>query len=177
MKYEIHLTVDPYEIDRCSFMSFCKAHNVKPLFIQNYKQGFIYPWQEDILTSSVIDTDYYGDAIKCMSDLAIELANFGFIVIRRKIEVDHTDFPSGWPSQYVESHLKLRSWEAGEEIKLPMSWSGKIIGTKRCRTYDELHQFFLDQFGLVPAKAEIEYCLIDDNEDHDMEWLESYANL
>jgi hypothetical protein len=107
LPFEIHITVDTD--DQTKFINCCKLLDVKPIVLDLQNDEL----PTDVMTSSVIITDNLG-AYTEMKRISDSLVNFGFTVVREKIETvpyhpaaPSEEYGTAGSGGYFESHLNI----------------------------------------------------------------------
>lgn len=188
--YEIHVTVETDDVDK--FKRVCLANRIKPIVIkfQNYLDGST---MTQVMTSQQVEGNYFAMKQE-LEYITTTLKGNGFKVVREKVEA----MPSMsrlMKGCYFESHLgfKVRQEDIDKlrqdcsEFGLHLSQNafkkdGEVItmmATLREKDLNDLEftdkvkgiQYQMIKRGYEVAKVIVEYCVIDNKEDLDREWL------
>lgn len=191
LDFEIHITVKEAEVE--PFMEDCSAIGVKPIILDLYTDGGPI---KDVMTSS----RFRGSTMEVMrhtKDLANEIRDLGYEVVREKIETVpwHPAAMVHAPKQsaYFEAHIaftpdeRLRAFAELHDVHMSRNAMKKgadvvAMGTYRVSadlTSPEKFKTMVEKIcksaelvGLkVRSRPHVEYSLWDTNEQHDKAWI------
>lgn len=191
LDFEIHITVKEAEVE--PFMEDCSAIGVKPIILDLYTDGGPI---KDVMTSS----RFRGSTTEVMrhtKDLAKELRDLGYVVVREKIETVpwHPAAMVQPPKQsaYFEAHIafdpdeRLRAFAELHNVHMSRNAMKKgtdvvAMGTYRVsadQTSPDAFKSMVEKIcqsaelvGLkIRSRPHVEYSLWDTNEQHDKAWI------
>jgi hypothetical protein len=187
--FEYHFTLEPkviytsqstFEIENFEFLKVCQDVGGKSSVINNYNDKGEVVSQHQMFTYRTKEPRYSWEETRDW--LKLKFADKGITFVRHKVEcsaVGMPMLPELLPKGYYEMHFKADSQPAFSSV-LAMSRAAfnpnKWYMTARCHAQFTPARFFGKIFDSVGASAklkfpEIEFCVYDDNEALDDDWI------
>jgi len=188
--YELHVTVNIEGKELIQqFIKDCNSINVKPIVIETEKDG---EYHNQVMTSFKVKADEYKTSL---NKLVIQLIDFGYHVVREKVEMEPGD--EKHPDHiYYESHLRLRlpngfdltnhkvffnscNFHLSKNVfkrtdthfYQMLTYRTNVLNLSSFKIIVEAMKQSLASIDIECDKTEIEECIYDTNETIDASWL------